>query len=152
MHAFSSILFEESIRVDKIIWLGANTETQCDDLEELLEEKDTAVIAALFDLPNQVAEDYADKYDCEGLMVKLVHARRLGFLVKAATPIPMTFHASGHSYTWGLYTTKWFYVESIDQAFIDALVKWKEDFIAAERARKQKGTRLKTRGGANPKI
>lgn len=127
--------FDECIMVDKIIWLAGNAENQCDDLEDLIENEDSDTLAELFALPKKTAESYMDLVDVEDLVSRLVRAGRMGFLVKAATPVPTHFHESGHTYSWGYSTTKWFYTEALDEAFAERLVQWKDAFIASKKAK-----------------
>jgi hypothetical protein len=57
----------------------------------------------------------------------------LGFLVKVATPV-MEWDATGASFSWGYYTTRWVYGETMETA-IEAGLSWVEQQRKEERGR-----------------
>lgn len=55
----------------------------------------------------------------------IVDSRKFGFLVQMATPVLTMIGKVGWSLSWGHYSTKWFYAESLDEIYKAAFV-WEE--------------------------
>jgi hypothetical protein len=117
------LFFEQSIRVEKIIWLAACSNQPPQAFEDFLEEEDPAVVTGIF--------GFNPGGDAEEALSALARKKKQGFLVEAATPIPVSFHKGGHiSHGFGWCQMKWFYTEAMDDAFAVRLVEWKEKVVA----------------------
>lgn len=128
---------DSAIRAEKILHLG----TMCMDdswpdiASESFEDDPDEVWAAL-----GVAEP--DEASEEEWAEAIRDARKLGFLVQFATPVPDHFYDSGHSFSWGCYTLHWIYDESFENACVRAL-KWQEEYIKQMRAKAVEDRKLK---------
>lgn len=73
----------------------------------------------------------------------IIDARKFGFLVQAATPCPRNFDdEGGYSFSWGNYSTRWFYTEALDAEFLQRVVRWRTDYIEQAKARAAKKTSI----------
>ena len=137
-------LFNESIRTEQIIWLSGQTDQIADDLRRFFNESsDTteAVSEVLgIELTPTEAENFEDGElsddDIVDILNRMDDVGRAGFLVSAGTPVPQSFGEDGSYSTsgFGFYTTKWFYTDSFDEAFMNRLVEWKEAFVEHRKA------------------
>jgi hypothetical protein len=127
-------LFDKSIRVSQIIWLAANCDSPCDALTDLLNEEDAGTLAKLLGLPTSIFDaDGSEREMHEYVTEALSRKGTNGFLVCAETPIPTYFTKGGHGFSWGLYTTHWFYTDALDDSFVSEMVKWRDGVIAKKR-------------------
>lgn len=125
--SLADMFFDESIRIETLIWLAACGHDQPSDaLKEFLESQEPDYISGVCGVTYD--EDTApDEYTA-----KLARAHKMGFLVQAATPIPVKFHDDGgiSSHGFGYCQTAWFYTEAVDEAFAQRLLDWKASVIA----------------------
>lgn len=128
--------FDENIRVDKIIWLEANASSQCDDLEDYLEEEYAEEIAKLFGTTVSQVENFAA--DPEEFTTWLARSRKTGFLVKAATPVPHDIRKDSCSFSWGYTQHEWFLTDALDEAFLLKLIDWKASIKKREAAKERR--------------
>lgn len=88
-----------------------------------------------------------DTRDLEEIGTVLFHAKKLGFLVQVATPVPTFHRGDGTSWggSWGHYATKWIYAETFDDALSAGLV-WQAEYMARTKE-KQLNTEVKDASG-----
>lgn len=119
-------LREETVRIQRIILLGGATTDGAfsDDLNEFLDDEDEKTIeACLGKIPDYVdieAHGYARN---DSISEWLYDAGKLGFLVQFATPVMEPTGENSRSFSWGHYSIKWIYAETLDAA-IDSGLKW----------------------------
>lgn len=123
--------FDEALdlRIERCIWLfgmGQSGVLSSDMVDALCGEPDE--IANLFGLDEEDVDD-------DNFAQFISDHNKNGFLVQAATPIP-TFKGDGSScsYSWGWYTTKWFYADWPQELALE-VVKWAKDVYEGERAK-----------------
>lgn len=158
---FSSFFFDNNIRLDEIIWLAANLDCPSEALvEEFFDNTDADEFKKVFGkLPFKVTDarldeerESGEKYS--GILSEFARAQKTGFLVQAATPIPVMVHDDGGvtTYGFGWITTQWFYTEALDEAFAQRVLKWKEDFYKEKKAelKKKKKAEAKKEQDAKP--
>jgi hypothetical protein len=132
----ANLLYDESIRVEQIIWLAANHDQPCDAFRALVEDEDPARLAKLLGIDR---EFFAEDCELSDLGNTLARKGLSGFLVQVSTPIPLAFHRDGFTTGGFGYTTlEWLYTEAIDDAFIKRMTEWKDAFIKRARAKAQK--------------
>jgi hypothetical protein len=127
------LFFDNSIRPDEIIHLGL----QCideyswpDAATEAFEDDFDQVWDAIGLSPPGDNED--EKW---AIADHLLHNNKHGFLIKFATPVPISFSENGYSTNgWGYYTTKWIYADSFDEACEEAM-RWHQEYIDKKRAK-----------------
>lgn len=130
-------LFENTIRFERVIYLAgalSQPDSLQDDLRELLDEEDDETVSqAIPGFPLSLRDDE----DCflEFAAEWLLDNQRLGFLVKAATPV-MTYHKGSKSshFSWGYYSTKWVYGETMDEVVAN-VISWADECREAEKAK-----------------
>lgn len=142
MKVIQRAMFDNNIRTEVVLHLG----TMClhdafpDAAKEAFEDDADEVREALA-WPGKLPEDF----DAEEIADLLRRAKKQGFLVKFATPAPVDFTETGHSFSWGYYSTKWIYAEDFEEACRGALA-WAEKYVADRRAAAlAKGTAKKRR-------
>jgi len=111
-------LWDNNIRIDKIIWLAANSSSICDDLERFLEEEPENC-ERLFGLECPEGRGAQEEY-----LTDLYNKGVSGYLIRAATPV----REKGKSFfTWGYTTSHWFYFIRWDESEIaTAFCAWTE--------------------------
>lgn len=130
MKQIANEFFDRSIRVEKLLHLGTMCmgDAWAATAQEAFED-DADIWAAL-----GMAEPEPERDGPEAWGEAICDARKLGFLVQFATPMPDRFYEDGFSFSWGWYTTHWIYDESFETACEKAL-KWQEEFIERRRAK-----------------
>ncbi len=107
--------WDNSVRIDHIIWLAANSSDTQNALKNFLEYEAEAVEKLLGRRPPEAGKDF-DEY-----LTDLHNDGKSGYLVEAVTPILQ----KGGIYTWGYTTSKWFYFEVLDEAAVmKAMEEW----------------------------
>jgi hypothetical protein len=119
-------VFENSIRVDKIIWIGGALSSVPDDLEEFIENDEDEAKRLLGVDPEEFdgcLEDYIQEVVMKG---------NDGFLIYAATPVPSFVgpDSSVVQMSWGYTTMKWHFIPK-DQftikKMVTVLVQWRSE-------------------------
>ncbi len=125
---------EETARIERMFILaGALADGLPDDVAEFLRDEDWQTLEGCFgEIPQRVKDD-VEAHDDEALPQWLQEAGKLGFVVQMATPV-MTPRGNGASYSWGHYTTKWVYGETLETA-LDAGFAWVESQRSKEKAK-----------------
>lgn len=121
--------FEESnLRVEKLIHIAtmALPGSMADDVFEAFEDGGDELWSAL-----ELDSSYDDSWE---IWENLYKHKKLGFLGEFATPIPKYVSSSMYVWSWGRYTTKWIYAETLESLYLQA-VDWQEKF---EETQKQK--------------
>lgn len=139
--AVADNLYDASIVIKKIIYIAAIHSRPIGDFENFFEDADDETIAALLEIKPKQVEKFLEESgrDMEEICNYLARrAKHEGFLVQAVTPFPKEFHKGGFSFSWGCYTTKWFYTEAIDSVFTLRLLDWRKAFIAKQRKEQKK--------------
>lgn len=133
--SLGELFFDESIRIDQIIWLAACGDQPPDALEEFLEGEDAATLKRVLGLKkSQIEDEDGEPIRAEELLSTIARSGKQGFLVQAATPIPTAFHEDGHSsHGFGWCQLEWFYTETLDAPFVQRLLDWKTTVIEATR-------------------
>lgn len=125
-------LFEASVRAETIVHIGAMAlqDGWSSSVEEAFEEDLDEVVDALsIPLTFDMEKDE---------IVEMLHDKgKLGWLVKFSTPIPSHFHKSGWSFSWGMYTSEWFYGDDFEELCKKA-IQWKDSVIAHYRDKWEK--------------
>lgn len=98
-------------------------------------------------LADALEEDWEDIYSALGigtgqgepehweLVDELTYKAKAGFLVKFETPVPSDFDKhGGYIFSWGCYTSKWFYGKNYNECCNKA-VKWQKSFIKSLRGK-----------------
>lgn len=130
-------LFDNTIRFESVIYLAgalAQADSLPDDLRELLDdEDDKTIIQAFPGFPLSLRDD--DDCFLEFAAEWLIDNQRLGFLVKAATPV-MTYHkdSGGSHFSWGYYRTQWVYGETMDVVVTKAIA-WADERREADKGK-----------------
>lgn len=115
---------DETVRLDEVIYLAGSL-SEIDALADVFVEKfveylDPDEVREVFpDMPEYTYRSLgeAERGYVEEFAEWLVMARKWGFLVHFETPV-MTPDANGCStFSWGRYTTRWFYGETLEEAF-----------------------------------
>lgn len=130
-------LFDASARIERVIFiagaLGAG-DVMSDDLNEFFDDEDQEDIAkCLGDIPDWVDLDARGYERGEYVFEWLRDSKKLGFLVKFATPV-MEPMGKSRSFSWGYYNTKWIYADTLEEA-VDKGLSWVEQRRAAEDAK-----------------
>lgn len=138
--------FDESIRLGSLIWVPGQTDQYGENVKEFFEDVEEASdLTEILGFP--ISEETAselwngDDDEIGEIWSKLFRAGRLGFIVKAETPWPFNFTEGGYSSGFGHYTSKWFYTEALDEAFVDRLIAWKESIVERARQKEAKSSK-----------
>lgn len=133
-------LHDEELRVGSILWLAGALADGMEDADPFddfwLDLKDGAELLEVFpDAPPELVE-LAEGGDSasEELPIWLLESRKLGFLLRFETPVMSPLSNGGRSFSWGMYTTRWAYGDTIAEACEKGL-KW----AAGVRAKEEKG-------------
>lgn len=124
---------EASARFEKVIFLAASIDPDgCfpDDLVTFLEEEELSTIEACLGKVPYPNADLRGVYGDEEIYDWLMHAQKLGFLVKVATPVMERISTTARTFSWSYYKTQWVYGDTMEQAITNGL-KW----VAIERNR-----------------
>lgn len=131
-------LEQATARIERIIYLAgamAAIDRFPDDLNDFLNDEDDDTIAECFgetpdwvDLP--LRGDESAVWVCEWLR----DAGKFGFLVQFATPVMKPYSPTGRTFSWGYYSTKWIYAETVEEA-IDKGLAWVAERRAKEDAK-----------------
>lgn len=127
------LFFDESIRIEQIIWIAACSYHPPESFEDFLSDEDPKDVKKIFGLKRQLSDDP------ETALSELARANKMGFLVEAATPIPVAFHQNScttHGFGW--CRLGWFYTEALDAAFVQRLLDWKAEVHAETRKKLEK--------------
>jgi hypothetical protein len=142
--ALNERLEAATARVEGLLHIGSmmtDFDALPDALSEMLGDQDDKELKRLFPgIPDSLLEDFNSSYMgdcCEWLYDK----GKLGFLVQFATPVMHHYEDGRHSgrgYSWGHYSTKWFYSETFEEA-IELGLAW-----VAERRQLEAGGKVAT--------
>ena len=125
---------DESMRVDKIIWIGgtiADSDTVSPDLEEYLEQTPNLEFAATFPgLPHHATTELT----VEDRVEVLVDNNKFGFLIKVVTPCMRYRGDESWTYSWGRTCSHWFYGETLEDA-LEMGLDWVDEQREAEKER-----------------
>lgn len=130
MKNLSQKFYDNSIRLDKIIWLASNLDRHSSDVQDAFEHDYEGIEKALGVKAGSL-EDAAE--DWEGFGSKLAREGKVGFLVQAATPIPDYFDNGTTNLSWGWFQSKWFYTEALDENFLNKLIDWRAGVMESEK-------------------
>lgn len=133
------VFFDESIRPEVIIHIGTQItdDSTASYVKEELELDYEGVFNALA-IPSPTLDDVRNSNDIEGLSCYFRQARRLGFLVKFATPVPSNLSEYSYSFSWGHYATKWLYAETYEGVCAKA-IEWQREYIESLRSANKEG-------------
>jgi|SRR6185369_8526589 len=139
MKALAEKFYDATARIEEMFLLAGvlGDVSLPQPVEDFFTDEDFKTIEECFgEIPAHVKED-VEAHDTEALLEWLVNTGKFGFLVRMATPIMTPVGKSGGSYSWGYYTTKWFYGETLEIA-LEAGFSW----VAAQREKE----RMKAQG------
>lgn len=125
----ATAMLEADLRAETVIHLASQVvdEALPREVQDAF-EADLIEIAPLLGLdPTPVCEDTRE------LSSSLSDIGKFGFLVRMATPVPRRMTATSYHFSWGCYQCRWFYGESLDDIYADAL-RWHTEYIAEQRA------------------
>lgn len=129
MEKLKNQMIEENVRCEKIFHLGIMTaqESLPDDLREAF-DSDWGQMDKALKLRNKV-DICADEWQkVEALEVE----QKNGFLIQFATPCPDFLDRDSYSFSWGFYTCKWFYGETMEEVTQKG-IKWARGYINKKR-------------------
>lgn len=141
MKVLAEKLWEETVRIERIVLIaGAMTDGAfSDDLNEFLDDEDESTIEeCLGRIPDWVDIESHGYSRNDSVSEWLSDEKKLGFLVKFATPVMEKTGVGSRSFSWGYYSTKWIYAETLDEAF-NAGMKWVKQRRKAEDSKAKKG-------------
>ncbi len=110
--------YDEAARIEEMVLLAGvlADESLPDTVRDFFEDEEFETIEECFGkLPEHVKEDL-EAGDKEALPAWLMDSGKYGFLLKVATPIMTPTGKNSASYSWGYYTTKWVYGDTLDVA------------------------------------
>ena len=124
---------------ERFIYL-AGALCELDALPDVLEEKFIDYLAVedivevFSGMPGYVLEalEQGNRGCAEVFAEWLVDSRKFGFLVHMETPVMQPHPGGSCSYTWGRFTSRWFYADTLDQAFEKGFA-WVESVRSRER-------------------
>ena len=129
--------FDNNIRPDAIIHLGLqciDEDSWPDRAEDAFDDDSDQIWEAIGMAPPE-----GGQYEKWEIVEQLIANRKLGFLIKFATPVPRDFTANGYSTNgWGNYTTRWIYADNLEGACKKA-IEWHRDYIQRKRNAAQAG-------------
>jgi hypothetical protein len=135
-------LYDATARIESVIFMAgamAATDAFPDDLNDFFDDEDVETIEKLFGkMPDWVDLEGRGYERAEGIFEWLKESKKFGFLVKFATPVMTPSGPNSRSFSWGYYSTQWFYEESIEAA-IEKGLAWCEERRAKEDAKAKKG-------------
>lgn len=144
MKALAEKLLNESVRIERIILLaGAMTDGAfSDDINEFLDDEDESTIEeCLGRIPDWVDIEAHGFSRNDSVSEWLIEQKKLGFLVKFATPVMEKTGRGLSTFSWGYYSTKWVYAETLDDAIANGM-KWvKQRRSAEDRKAKKAGAK-----------
>ena len=118
-------------RIETLLHIGgmaADGDTLPECIREMLGEQSNEELLELFPgIPEDLLEGI-DEEEYSQFMEWLVRNERLGFLAQLATPV---MRGVTSTYSWGYYSTKWFYAETLKEA-VELGLKWVADRRAEE--------------------
>lgn len=142
MKKLAQKLFDESARIDRTILIaGSMTDGAfSDDFNEFLDDEDESTIEeCLGEIPDGVDIEGHGYSRNDSVCEWLTDKEKLGFLVKFATPVMEFNLKTGHrTFSWGYYSTKWIYAETLDDA-IGAGLEWVTKRREAEEHKAKEG-------------
>lgn len=122
----SSLFWDESVCVEKIIWVAGQTCHASSEFSDFLD----SYIDDAEDLLGIKIDGNDENFDPDEVAAQCVRNNKQGFLVQLSTPAPIKFDSDGgHSFTWGHTNTKWFYAEcmseipKLSKAFAEQIIK-----------------------------
>ena len=127
---------EDQIRTETIIHLG----TMCHDyaFPDVADDAFSMDIDEMWEAMGLAGPDDDEDASNDSIGSYLMDNKKLGFLVKVATPIPERFTKTGYSTNgWGYYMTQWLYAETLEEVFEKAKV-WAAEYIESKRAAEEK--------------
>ncbi len=130
-NVLARMAFDHDLRAEQIIHMGTMCAT--DPMADVAEE---AFSSDWDEILQVLGIKASPDIEMEELSHLLMIKNLYGFLMQIGTPVPLHFH-DNNSYTtggFGIYATKWFYGESIDEIYTQA-TKWQTEYI--EKKRKQ---------------
>ncbi len=137
MTAILEKLFVASARIERVIFIAgaiAAGGVHSDDLDEFFDEEDEVDIEAVFGpIPEWIDIDSGGYQRADDIFEWLRDTGKLGFLVNFATPVMEKSGENSRSFSWGYYSTKWIYAESMEEA-VDKGLAW----VAARRIEEDK--------------
>lgn len=138
MEKLKNQMIEDNVRCEKIFHLGIMTaqDRLPDDLKEAF-DSDWAQIHKTLKLRYKVDIDADEWQMVEALEVD----QKNGFLVQFATPCPRFFDSDSFSFSWGFYTCKWFYAETMEEVTQKG-IKWARGYINKKRKEFKKQSNL----------
>jgi len=132
---FSEVCFDLTIRIEDIIWIGGMTECPSEAFKERVWDDPEELLALLGmeDVFAQAVEEAMsadDDMDAQQVLDEVVNRGKLGFLVKASTPV-VALHdePSGSTavvYSWGRTHNRWFYAEAFDAGLMEQVKAWRD--------------------------
>lgn len=123
-------LEDATVRIEQIIHFGCmlTDYSMPESVKELFEDV-TPIVDDLFpDLPAEGKQEIENGYfEIEWFIDWINEKRRHGYGILFATPVMKPIGEGGRDYSWGHYSTKWIYADTLEEA-VDKAVLW-----AAER-------------------
>lgn len=121
----SEFFWDNSIRLDTVIWLSAEMANQSSSLKDFLSDNSVEEIGKIINIPDLEQSDL----NPDNFMALTFNKGLVGFLINASTPVPREFFKTGWSYSWGRCYTQWFYTKSLDARFGSQLKAWRREII-----------------------
>lgn len=135
-------LNENNARIERVIYLAgaiAGTDTLTEDLVDFFDDDIETVERCLGKLPSWMDPDDARTNElAEDICHWIYTTGRIGFLVQFATPVMEIQGGSCRRFSWGYYSTRWIYAETVDDAIDQGLAWVKERRLSEELKAAQK--------------
>ncbi|MDD2319148.1 MAG: hypothetical protein PHO83_03755 [Geobacteraceae bacterium] len=118
MKALSQKFYDETARIEELVLLaGVLGDYYLPPVvEDFLEEGWPVIEGCFGDIPSHVKADVDELEETDALLEWLLDNNKLGFLLRMATPIMRHADHGATYYSWGSYSTKWFYGETLEAA------------------------------------
>lgn len=137
---------EETVRMERVIFIAgaiASGDALSDDLNEFFDDTDLSDIEKLFGkIPDYLDIDGHGYERSDSIYEWLRSIGKIGFLVQFATPVMTPSGPSSRSYSWGYYSTKWIYADSVEEA-VELGMKW----VKQCRRNEDRKAKAKKKGG-----
>lgn len=141
MKSIAEKLGDETVRIERIILLaGAITDGAfSDDLNSFFDDEDEeAIVECLGEIPEYVDIEGHGYSRSDSICEWLYTAKKFGFLVQFATPVMEVTDVNSRTFSWGYYSTKWVYGETIRSVISKGMAWVKSQRRAEDRKAKTK--------------
>lgn len=110
--------FDETARIEEMALLAGvlADDPLPDTVRDFLEDEEVETLEECFGPMPEHVKKSVEAGDIESIVEWLTYSEKFGFLIHMATPIMTPTGENSASYSWGYYTTKWVYGDTLDAA------------------------------------